>query len=282
MKTKATSLGLTLGLALASLALAAQAQRGPAAGNANNQAGYGPGTNATVGMCNGTGPGANAAVGACDGTGPRAMANCPSIGAQDCTGTCAVAAADPTPLVLGPEAQAALRFQIDEERMARELYTAFGTKWGLQPFKMIPQSEARHEAVLRQLAVRAGVTAPVATAGLFETGEVQLRFDALLALGLESADSALRAAAFIEEQDIADLDTLIAATDSPALKEAATALRNASANHLRAFVGTLKARGVTYEPKLLKAEEFTALVNSTARGMGTGAGRGQGFGYGRR
>lgn len=264
MKTKATSLGLTLGLALASLALAAQAQRGPAAGNANHQAGFGPG--------------ANAAVGACDGTGPRAMANCPSGGAQDCTGTCAVAAADPTPLVLGSEAQAALRFQIDEERMARELYTAFGTKWGLQPFKMIPQSEARHEAVLRQLAVRAGATAPVATAGLFETGEVQLRFDALFALGLESADSALRAAAFVEEQDIADLDTLIAATDSPALKEAATALRNASTHHLRAFVGTLKARGVTYEPKLLKAEEFTAIVGDVARGMGPGRGPGTGFG----
>jgi hypothetical protein len=280
MKTKATSLGLTLGLALASLALAAQAQRGPAAGNSNPQAGYGPGANAAIGMCNGTGP--NAAVGGCDGTGPGAMTNCPAGGAQDCTGPCAVAAADTTPLVLGSEAQAALRFQIDEERMARELYTAFGEKWGLQPFKMIPQSEARHEALLRQLAVRAGVIAPVATAGLFETEEVQLRFNALLALGLESADSALRAAAFVEEQDIADLDTLIAATDSTALKDAVTALRSASANHLRAFVGTLKARGVTYEPKLLKAEEFTALVNSTTRGMGMGAGRGQGFGYGRR
>lgn len=44
--------------------------------------------------------------------------------------------------MLGPEAQAALRFQIDEERMARELYTALGRKWGLQPFEMIPQSEA--------------------------------------------------------------------------------------------------------------------------------------------
>lgn len=272
MKTKATSLGLILGLALASLALAAQAQRGPGAGNSN--------------QASGNGPGPNVAVGACDGTGPGAMVNCPSGGTRDCTGTCTVAAADSTPLVLGPEAQAALRFQIDEERMARELYAAFGTKWGLQPFKMIPQSEARHEAVLRQLAVRASVTAPVATAGLFETGEVQLRFDALLALGLESADSALRAAAFVEEQDIADLDTLIAATDSPALKATATALRNASANHLRAFVGTLKARGVTYEPKLLKAEEFAALVDDTTRGMGAGrgmkGGRGMGMGYGQR
>lgn len=275
MKTKATSLGLTLGLALASLTLAAQAQRGPAAGNANNQqAGYGPA--------------ANAAVGVCDGTGPRGMANCPSGGAQECTGTCAVAAADPTPLALGPEAQAALRFQIDEERMARELYTAFGEKWGLQPFKMIPQSEARHESVLRQLAIRAGAIAPVATAGLFETEEVQLRFNALLALGLESADSALRAAAFVEEQDIVDLDTLIAATDSPALMAAAAALRNGSANHLRAFVGTLKARGVTYEPKLLEAGEFATLVNSATRGMGMGAGRGMkggrgsGMGYGQR
>ncbi len=142
--------------------------------------------------------------------------------------------------------------------MARELYTAFAEKWGLQPFKMIPQSEARHEGVLRQLAVRAGVTAPTAVAGKFDSEEVQLRYDALLALGLESADSALRASAFVEEQDIADLDTLLAATDSPDLKAAATSLRQGSTNHLRAYVGTLKARGVTYEPKVLTTEEFTA------------------------
>jgi len=264
MKTKAHSYGLILGLALAPLALAAPAQRGPGNGQGNS-------TSACPATCNGFGPAANAA-------GQRG-------GSQgDCTGACTLATADATPLALAAEAQEALRFQIDEERMARELYTAFAEKWGLQPFKMIPQSEARHEGILRQLAVRAGVAAPTAVAGKFDSQEVQLRYDALLALGLESADSALRASAFVEEQDIADLDTLLAATDSPDLKAAANSLRHGSTNHLRAYVGTLKARGVTYEPKVLATEEFTAIIGDVSRGMGMGmgGGRGQGFGYGRR
>lgn len=267
MKTNVQSYALILSLALAPLALAAPAQRGPASrgpGNAQGNA-----TNVCSATCDGSGQAANA-------TGQRGGA------AGDCTGACATATADASPLALAAEAQEALRFQIDEERMARELYTAFAEKWGLQPFKMIPQSEARHEGVLRQLAVRAGVTAPTAVAGKFDSQEVQLRYDALLALGLESADSALRAAAFVEEQDIADVDTLLAATDSPDLKAAANSLRQGSTNHLRAYVGTLKARGVTYEPKVLATEEFTAIIGDASRGTFPGGGRVQGNGYGRR
>lgn len=269
MKTKAHSYGLIISLALAPLALAAPAQRGPVTRGPANSPGNGPGGNSAVAVCDGSGPGSNAAC-------PRDGASCPAPGSGQ--GTCVTSTADATPLALGAAAQAALVFQIDEERMARELYTAFAEKWGLQPFKMIPRSEARHEAVLRQLGVRAGVTAPSALPGRFDTGEVQLRYEALLALGLESADSALRASAFVEEQDIADLDTLIAATDSADLKGAATALRQASTNHLRAYLATLKARGVTYEPKLLKTEEFTAIVGDVTRGMGPGRGQGNGFG----
>lgn len=269
MKTKVHSYGLIISLALAPLALAAPAQRGPAPRGPGNAQGNGPGANPSVAVCDGSGPAANAAC-------PRDGASCAAPGSG--AGACVTSTADVTPLTLGEAAQAALVFQIDEERMARELYTAFAEKWGLQPFKMIPRSEARHEAVLRQLGVRAGVTAPAATSGRFDSAEVQLRYEALLALGLESADSALRASAFVEEQDIVDLDTLIAATDSADLKMAATALRQASTNHLRAYVGTLKARGVTYEPKLLKAEEFTAIVGDVARGMGPGRGPGTGFG----
>ena len=271
MKTKAHSYGLIIGLALAPLALAAPAQRGPSARGPGNDSASGPGPAVGAAACANTGPGASAGC-ARDGTACVGRGNA----------TCLTTTASDTPIALGAAAQAALVFQIDEERMARELYTAFAEKWGLQPFKMIPQSEAKHEAVLRQLADRAGVNAPASNPGRFDTEEVQLRYEALLALGLESADSALRTAAFVEEQDIADLDTLIAATESPELKAAATALRNGSTNHLRAFVGTLKARGLTYEPKVLTAVEFTAILGDASRGMGPGNRGGQGLGYGRR
>jgi len=249
MKINSCSLGLILGLALAPLALAAPAQRGPAAGGPNSTAG------------NDCTPGSMACAAVCD-------ASCP--------GVCATVTADTTPLALGTTAQAALLFQIDEERMARELYTAFGAKWGLQPYAQIPTAEARHEAVLRQLVSRAGIAAPTAATGRFDSEEVQKRYDALLALGLESADSALRASAFVEEQDIADLQALIATTDNLSLQQAATALKTASGHHLNAFVGVLAARGITYEPKVLNPDEFEAIVVSASRGMGRGRGRGPG------
>ncbi|WP_457795328.1 DUF2202 domain-containing protein [Horticoccus sp. 23ND18S-11] len=252
MKTNSCSLSVLLSFALAPLALAASGQRGPAVA-----------TPATPVGC-------TAGSQACKGAGP-----------SDCAGTCTAVTSDSTPLVLGSAAQTGLLFQIDEERMARELYLAFAGKWALRPFENIPVAEARHEAVLRQLALRAGLTAPVAVAGRFASVEVQQRYDALLALGLESADSALRASAFVEEQDIADLQTLIASTDSAALKEAATALKTASGHHLNAFVGVLASRGITYAPKVLTAEEFKAMISEGGRGMGPGLGMSAGRGRGR-
>ncbi len=266
MKTKLIPLAAFLATASAALVFAAAA-RGPASSQRPVSSG-GPMAACPAGTCVG-------------GAGDCAAGECAKDGCITAPGAGAPAAADATPLILSPAAQAALRFQIDEERMARELYQSFGQKWDFQPFRMIPRSEAQHEAVLRQLATRAGMPAPSATAGRFDSEEVQLRFEALLALGLESPDSALRAGAFVEEQDIVDLDTLLAATDSPALKATVTALRTASTHHLRAFVGTLQARGVTYEPKLLKADEFKAIV-ATAPGARAGHGPGRGAGPGRR
>ena len=59
MKTNPCSLGLILGLALAPLALAAPAQRGPATGgpNSNPGSGYGTGSTACAGVCDATCPG---------------------------------------------------------------------------------------------------------------------------------------------------------------------------------------------------------------------------------
>lgn len=244
MKTKSATVSLLASLALTSLLTAAPAQRGPAARSADK-------SDCPLG---------------CVG---HAGSNCPAgeVGLP----------ADPTPVSLSAAAQAALLFQIDEERMARELYLAFGAKWGLRPFEQIPNAEARHEAVLRQLATRAGVTQPATVAGRFDSAEVQQRYDALLALGLESATSALRAAAFVEEQDIADLVTLIAATDSVALKSVAEALKAASGHHLAAFVRFLAAQGATYEPKVLAPDVYQSTIGQAAPGPG----RGRGYGPGR-
>lgn len=191
-------------------------------------------------------------------------------GGQCSEDSCTVLLSETSAISLSDQARSALFFQIDEERMARELYTAFGAKWGARPFQNIPHAEARHEAVLQALAKRAGLAETEATPGRFATAEVQRRYDALLAQGMKSATDALQAGAFVEEQDIADLRALAATTDSTELKQAVVALERASGHHLSAFVRQL---GAGYKAQVLPAADVAALTGGTDCG-GQGCGRG--------
>jgi hypothetical protein len=180
---------------------------------------------------------------------------------DNCAGACAIQTGSPAPLALGASAQAALRLQIDEERMAGELYRAFGEKWDARPFKNIPRAEARHRQLLENLATRAGLApAKTTNAGRFETRAIQARYDALLARGRTSLNEALMVGALVEEQDIADLWVLAAATDSPELKSVVTALEQGSRHHLNALVRNLRARGIDYVAQVLSTAEVEAIT----------------------
>lgn len=205
------------------------------------------------------------------GQGPGNGRGCGNGPGDGCTGACAGQAGSTAPLTLSAAAQAALRFQIDEERMAGELYQAFGEKQDAMPFKNIPRAEARHRQLLENLATRAGlVPAKTTAAGRFETPAVQARYDALLARGQASLIEALKAGALVEEQDIADLRVLAAATDSPELKSAVTALEQGSRHHLNAFVRNLRARGIDYVAQVLTPAEVAEITAAAPGRPGRG------------
>ena len=177
--------------------------------------------------------------------------------------------ASTAPLTLDAAAKAALSFQIEEERMAGELYRAFGEKQVAPPFQNIPRAEARHQELLVSLANRAGLgaTGP-AQAGHYETPAMQTRYDTLLARGRISLIEALKVGALVEEQDIADLRALTATTNDSELKAAATMLEEGSRHHLGAFVRNLRAQGVEYVAQVLTPAELAALTTSTRRDRG--------------
>ena len=164
--------------------------------------------------------------------------------------------------------------------MARELYVQLGSKWDLKPFRMIANSETRHETALRALASRADVELPPAVAGKFTVPQIQERYDSLLALGLESESGALRVGAMVEEQDITDLRNLAAVSESAAMRRTIAALEQASGHHLSAFVRNLSARGVEYTPKIVVAADNSDRMHGR-RGMGCGNGNGCGQRQGR-
>ncbi len=207
--------------------------------------------------------------------GPCAAANPDCVRRADCPLNLATPAA-PTTLAAGD-----LTFAIEEERVAHDLYAAAFAKWNLRVFANIAGAETRHEAALVQLAATAGLTPPVAQVGDYVTADLQRLHDQLIALVNESEMGALRAGALVEETDIADLRRQAGRATDDGSRAMLANLERASAHHLAAFVRNLAARGVTYQPQVLAADDFATLTAaSPGQGRGLGAG-GRGYRGGR-
>lgn len=138
----------------------------------------------------------------------------------------------------------------EEEKMARDVYTYMYNKWGGQIFYNIITSEQKHMDAVKTLLDRYGVADPAANtpAGVFTNPELQTLYNQLIAQGNVSYVEALQAGVFIEETDINDLNTAIAATKRRDIKNVYNNLLLGSQNHLKAFVSNLAAQGVVYEP----------------------------------
>ena len=131
----------------------------------------------------------------------------------------------------------ALEKQLDEERLAYQLYTALGEIHpGLRQFQKIPRAEARHFKALRQYAYRQYPDLETfELTGNFINPDVQKLYDTLLAKGKVSASAALQAGVAVEELDIRDLDAALEITTDQELVAIYKRLRAGSERHLAAF-----------------------------------------------
>ena len=161
----------------------------------------------------------------------------------------------------------------EEEKMAQDVYDSFYSTYGVINFDRISNSEARHTAAVLALITHFGLTDPVLTEpGKFTSTAIQGLYDQLIAMDT-SANTALSTGAFIEEYDIADLKKLIAETTNTDIITVYSNMLKGSENHLRAFVRTLKIRGVVYTPQILSSTDFNAIIAATNTKRG-GQGRG--------
>lgn len=147
--------------------------------------------------------------------------------------------------MLTAEEQSNLEFMREEEKLARDVYTYLYGVWGTAVFNTISISEQRHmDAALNSLNFY-GIADPAAgnAAGVFTNTTLQQLYDDLVAQGEGSELAALEVGILIEETDIADLDTSIAATTRPDLVRLYSNLRKGSLNHLSAFTNNLEALG---------------------------------------
>ncbi|WP_167604791.1 DUF2202 domain-containing protein [Maribellus sediminis] len=171
-----------------------------------------------------------------------------------------------------------LLWMYEEEKMAHDVYVYFFDLFGMPVFNNIAASEANHMASVLYLLEGYEIEFTKAEGdGVFNNPDITALYDWLIAAGTDSM-AALAKGALIEETDINDLIAALAATDVENILRVYTNLKSGSESHLRAFVNTLTSLGGTYEPQLLDADYFAAILatQNGKRGQGKGQGNGQG------
>ena len=214
-------------------------------------------------------------------------------GVADGTGT-GVAAADgtgllhdvvATPLALLPVGELnqaetdALLFMWEEEKMARDVYTAFSAIYTKPLFNNIAASEQTHMDSVKALLDRYGLATPSdGTAGVFVNSDLQALYTQLVAQGRISELDAVKAGAAIEEIDILDLKERLPQTDQVDIQQVFNSLLTGSYNHLNAFAANYwTISGTSYVPQHMSQADYDAVVTSTTFGS-QGSGHGQGNG----
>lgn len=228
---------ITGGAAVVAVLVAAPAlaATGPT-GNATSAPGNGTTQqNAQPGTCDGTGPGMANGTGAGRGSG---RGNGQGAGLQ---GRGAGMGADLTNVASGTLTAAQktkLTSMAEEEKLAHDLYVAFGDKYGT-PFARIANAETRHLTEIRIVLTRYAIADPTAgkAAGSFATASTQQLYNKLLAQGTAGVDAAKTAARTVESTDISDLKAAAAGVTAPDAAQVYKNLLAASQRHLVAFGG---------------------------------------------
>lgn len=125
---------------------------------------------------------------------------------------------------------------VDEERMARDLYSAFAAQYpDAAQFASIANAEQRHYDRILMLVNAYELATPSSVAGTYDTAAVQSLYDDWFAQGSASVDAAYAVGVELESVDIADLKAAIDESDNADLDQAYGRLLAGSENHLAAF-----------------------------------------------
>ncbi|WP_022846725.1 DUF2202 domain-containing protein [Desulfurobacterium sp. TC5-1] len=154
----------------------------------------------------------------------------------------------------------------EEEKLARDVYTALYEMWQMPVFRNIARSEQRHMDMLKFLIDRYNLEDPVARTGdklgKFENKKLQRLYTKLVKQGSKSLIDALEVGATIEDLDIKDLQDALKRTDNRDIATVYENLMKGSRNHMRAFTAILRRYGIEYKPKFITPAEYRAIVGS--------------------
>ena len=153
----------------------------------------------------------------------------------------------------------------EEEKLARDVYTAMSNKYGVQIFSNIYASEQTHMDALLQLLNKYEIADPVGTnaLGVFKDEALQSLYNSLITQGNLSILDAYKVGATIEDLDLYDLKVETTKVDNADILLVYQMLSKGSRNHMRAFYSNLRNLNGTYVPQFITQAEFDAIINSS-------------------
>lgn len=131
-----------------------------------------------------------------------------------------------------------LRYLVEEEKLAHDVYTFLNDMYGAKTFANITASETRHQESVAELLAAMNIADPRSSElGVFTDQSLQRLYDELVAQGSQSLTEAYKVGVTIEEVDIADLRADLAMIDASEIEviQVMENLLRGSENHLRAF-----------------------------------------------
>jgi hypothetical protein len=178
----------------------------------------------------------------------------------------------------------------EEEKLARDVYSALYQKWGSEVFARISSAENNHlNAIVRLLQNYDLPDTLIGEAGAFINADIQKLYTDLTTKGSESVVDAYKTGALIEEMDLKDLGNEISAGVNENIVMVYENLERGSRNHLRSFYSQLTSLGAVYSPIYISQTNYDQIVTSAMekgkqykmKGQGKSNGKGKHNGSGK-
>lgn len=168
------------------------------------------------------------------------------------------------PADLSESEEDGILFMLEEEKLARDVYTALYEKWGIPVFENIASGEQTHMNDMLFLVERYDLENPITTdkAGVFNDSNLQKLYTELIAEGSQSLEAAFKVGATIEDLDIADLMEERSESDNKDIAIVYQNLEKGSRNHLRSFIYQLDRMGAEYAPRYISSDYFNSIIGS--------------------
>jgi len=145
----------------------------------------------------------------------------------------------------------------DQEKLARDVNLRFAGKWAEPIFSSIAESEQRHMDELAAMISLYELQPLIETdeIGVFGDDRHSEAFSELIRRGEQSLLEAYRAAAYLEEWDIKELNGGIGSTAEHPLVDTYSRVLGGASNHLKTFVTKMSGLGFDYQAQLLSQLE---------------------------